>query len=216
MTEDDVSKTDNFLNYGDTIDKSLSNKLTDLDVTIRELESRLNGGTIVDTNTSKVFVAHSEPLVSRDEIQKILSLIQSYANKVQLIGEGDKATFSKMKWRILTEINERLVSNPSTPPKTYRTTVLAVMSAMNIGNRLKDPNWQGLDGKGPYDVALFMGLPYYMEFVILSGLKHFAPHVKTISMARFFNPHASWSFPNLKVEAWNQSFETILNKLGGN
>lgn len=90
------------------------------------------------------------------------------------------------------------------------------MSAMDIGNRLKDPSWIGLDGKGPYDVALFMGLPYYMEFVILSGLKHFSTNLKTITLDRYYNPHASWSFPNLKVEEWNQSFETIINKLGGN
>jgi acetyl-CoA decarbonylase/synthase complex subunit epsilon len=92
----------------------------------------------------------------------------------------------------------------------------ASMSAMDIGNRLKDSSWNGLDGKGPYDLALFMGLPYYMEFVILAGLKHFSTNLKTISLDRYYNPHASWSFPNLKVEAWNQSFETILNKLGGN
>jgi acetyl-CoA decarbonylase/synthase complex subunit epsilon len=92
----------------------------------------------------------------------------------------------------------------------------AVMSAMDIGNRLKDASWRGLDGKGPYDVALFMGLPYYMEFVILSGLKHFSTNLKTISLDRYYNPHASWSFPNLKVEEWTQSFETIINKLGGN
>jgi len=90
------------------------------------------------------------------------------------------------------------------------------MSAMDIGNRLKDSTWNGLDGKGPYDLALFMGLPYYMEFVILAGVKHFSKNLKTISLDRYYNPHASWSFPNLKVEAWNQSFETIINKLGGN
>ena len=92
----------------------------------------------------------------------------------------------------------------------------ASMSAMDIGNRLKDSNWKGLDGKGSYDVALFMGLPYYMEFVILSGLKHFSTNLKTISLDRYYNPHATWSFPNLKVEEWNQSFETMINKLGGN
>jgi len=92
----------------------------------------------------------------------------------------------------------------------------AHMSAMDIGNRLKDPTWNGLDGKGPYDVALFMGLPYYMEFVILSGLKHFSTNLKTISLDRYYNPHATWSFPNLKIEEWNQSFEIIINKLGGN
>jgi acetyl-CoA decarbonylase/synthase complex subunit epsilon len=90
------------------------------------------------------------------------------------------------------------------------------MNAMDIGNRLKDPSWVGLDGKGQYDVAVFMGLPFYMEFVILSGLKHFSTNLKTISLDRYYNPHASWSFPNLKIEEWNQNFETIIKNLGGN
>jgi len=89
------------------------------------------------------------------------------------------------------------------------------MPAMDIGNRLADPEWKGLDGKGPYDLALFMGLPYYMEFVILAGLKHFSTSLKTISLDRFYNPHATWSFPNLSVKDWNESFEIIVNKLGG-
>ena len=91
----------------------------------------------------------------------------------------------------------------------------ASMSAMDIGNRLKDPSWKGLDGKGPYDLALFMGLPYYMEFVILAGLKHFSPTLKTISLDRYYNPHALWSFPNLAVKDWNESLEIMVNKLGG-
>ena len=91
----------------------------------------------------------------------------------------------------------------------------AWMSAMDIGNRLQDSEWKGLDGKGPYDLALFMGLPYYMEFVILSALKHFSTNLKTISLDRFYNPHATWSFPNLSVKDWNESFEVILSKLGG-
>jgi acetyl-CoA decarbonylase/synthase complex subunit epsilon len=89
------------------------------------------------------------------------------------------------------------------------------MSAMEIGSRLVDQEWKGLDGKGPYDLALFMGLPYYMEFVILSGLKHFSTNLKTISLDRFYNPHASWSFPNLSVKDWSASFEVMLSKLGG-
>ena len=89
------------------------------------------------------------------------------------------------------------------------------MPAMDIGNRLTDSQWKGLDGKGPYDLALFMGLPYYMEFVILAGLKHFSTNLKTISLDRFYNPHATWSFPNLSVKDWNVSFQIIVNKLGG-
>jgi acetyl-CoA decarbonylase/synthase complex subunit epsilon len=90
----------------------------------------------------------------------------------------------------------------------------ASMSAMDIGARLNDPEWKGLDGKGPYDLAMFMGLPYYMEFVILAGLKHFSTNLKTISLDRFYNPHASWSFPNLSVKDWNESFEVLIKKLG--
>ena len=89
------------------------------------------------------------------------------------------------------------------------------MPAMDIGDRLTDSEWKGLDGKGPYDLALFLGLPYYMEFVILAGLKHFSTNLKTISLDRFYDPHATWSFPNLSVKHWNESFEIIVNKLGG-
>lgn len=90
------------------------------------------------------------------------------------------------------------------------------MSAMEIGDRLTDPEWKGLNGNGPYDLALFMGLPYYMEFVILAALKHFSRNLKTISLDRFYNPHATWSFPNLPVKEWEENFKIILSKLGGN
>jgi acetyl-CoA decarbonylase/synthase complex subunit epsilon len=92
----------------------------------------------------------------------------------------------------------------------------AHMSAMDIGERLVDSEWKGLDGRGPYDLAIFMGLPYYMEFVILSGLKHFSTNLKTISLDRFYNPHASWSFPNLSIKDWRDNLEIIVNDLGGN
>lgn len=91
----------------------------------------------------------------------------------------------------------------------------STMSAMDLGDRLVDPDWKGLDGEGPYDLALFIGLPYYMEFVLLSALKHFSKNLKTVSLDRFYNPHATWSFPNISVKDWKGHFEVILNKLGG-
>ncbi|RLI06366.1 CO dehydrogenase/acetyl-CoA synthase complex subunit epsilon, partial [Candidatus Bathyarchaeota archaeon] len=39
----------------------------------------------------------------------------------------------------------------------------AIMSALDIGQRLVDPGWEGLDGNGQYDLVLVAGLPYYME-----------------------------------------------------
>lgn len=89
----------------------------------------------------------------------------------------------------------------------------AWMPAMDIANRLRDPKWKGFDGKGQYDLALFIGLPYYMTWLILSGLKHFSSNLKTISLDRFYQPHASWSFPNISVEEWRKNLDTIESKL---
>ena len=89
------------------------------------------------------------------------------------------------------------------------------MSAMDIGNRLVDPEWQGLDGKGHPDLVLFVGLPYYMEALILSGLKHFAPVLKTMTLDNLYHPHASWSFPNATLEEWAANLTVITSKFEG-
>ncbi|MCW4046210.1 MAG: CO dehydrogenase/acetyl-CoA synthase complex subunit epsilon [Candidatus Bathyarchaeota archaeon] len=89
------------------------------------------------------------------------------------------------------------------------------MSAMDIGNRLVDPTWQGLDGKGHPDLALFVGLPYYMEALILSGLKHFAPDLKTITLDNLYHPHATWSYPNGTLEEWASNLKVMTSKFEG-
>jgi acetyl-CoA decarbonylase/synthase complex subunit epsilon len=89
------------------------------------------------------------------------------------------------------------------------------MSAMDIGNRLVDPAWQGIDGKGHPDLALFVGLPYYMEALILSGLKHFAPNLKTITLDNMHHPHASWSFPNGTLKEWANNLKVMTQKFEG-
>jgi acetyl-CoA decarbonylase/synthase complex subunit epsilon len=89
----------------------------------------------------------------------------------------------------------------------------AWMPAIDIANRLGDPKWKGLDGKGGYDLALFVGIPYYMEWLILSSLKHFASKLKTVSLDGVYQPHASWSFLNLPVEEWKKDLDTIEKEL---
>lgn len=91
----------------------------------------------------------------------------------------------------------------------------AFMPAVDIANRLTDPDWKGLDGNGQYDLAMVMGITYYMEWVIFSALKHYGNGLKTISLDRYYHPHASWSFPNLPAETWSQNLEIIITKLGG-
>jgi acetyl-CoA decarbonylase/synthase complex subunit epsilon len=89
-----------------------------------------------------------------------------------------------------------------------------LMPAMDIGNRLTDPDWKGLDGKGNYDLAIFVGLPYSMEWTILSGLKHFAPHVKTMTLDCVYQPNASWSFPNSTIKDWAANIRGIVENFG--
>jgi acetyl-CoA decarbonylase/synthase complex subunit epsilon len=91
----------------------------------------------------------------------------------------------------------------------------AWMPLVDIANRLRDPGWKGLDGEGLYDIALFIGFPYYLEWLILSGLKNFSLNLKTISLGRFYQPHASWSFPNTSVKDWKKNLEVIEKKLNG-
>jgi acetyl-CoA decarbonylase/synthase complex subunit epsilon len=89
------------------------------------------------------------------------------------------------------------------------------MPATDIGNRLVDPEWQGFDGKGHPDLAIFVGLPYYMEALILSGLKHFAPDLRTMTIDNLFHPHASWSYPNGSLEDWANNLKVMTSKFEG-
>jgi acetyl-CoA decarbonylase/synthase complex subunit epsilon len=89
------------------------------------------------------------------------------------------------------------------------------MNAMDIGQRVVDPEWQGLDGKGHPDLVLFVGLPYYVESLMLSGLKHFAPDLKTMTLDNLFHPHASWSFPNATLEEWAANLTVMTSKFNG-
>ena len=91
----------------------------------------------------------------------------------------------------------------------------AWMSVMDIANRLQDPEWKGLDGMGQYDLALFVGIPYYMEWTILSSLKHFSSDLTTISLGRFYQPHATCSFSNMSLKNWIESLKVIISELEG-
>jgi acetyl-CoA decarbonylase/synthase complex subunit epsilon len=91
----------------------------------------------------------------------------------------------------------------------------ALMNIMEIGNLVVDPTWQGLDGKGHPDLVMFVGLPYYVESLMLSGLKHFAPDLKTMTLDNLFHVHASWSFPNATLEEWAANLKVMTSKFNG-
>jgi len=84
---------------------------------------------------------------------------------------------------------------------------------MNLGDRLRDPNWNGLDGGGPYDLVVFTGFPYYIEWLVQSGLKNFAPDLRTISLEETYQPNASWSLGTLPKGGWKEVIDEILSVL---
>jgi acetyl-CoA decarbonylase/synthase complex subunit epsilon len=90
---------------------------------------------------------------------------------------------------------------------------VASMPLVDVANRLTDQSWMGLDGGGQYDLALFIGFKYYVGWLILSGLKHFSPTLKTVSLDMYYQPHASWSFPNISQDEWEKNLKVIVESL---
>ena len=80
---------------------------------------------------------------------------------------------------------------------------------VEIVNLLKDPEWKGINGEGQHDLVLFIGVIYYIGSQGLSTLKHFAPHLKTLTLCKFFHSNADASFPNMKDEEWIKYLEKL-------
>ncbi len=89
------------------------------------------------------------------------------------------------------------------------------MGVMEIVGYLQDPKWKGPHGQGPHDMILTHSLPYYMEWTMLSGIMNFARHIVPISLSRYYQPHATWSMPNLKEKNYQELLKGILVFVGG-
>ncbi|MFX1482515.1 MAG: CO dehydrogenase/acetyl-CoA synthase complex subunit epsilon [Promethearchaeota archaeon] len=89
------------------------------------------------------------------------------------------------------------------------------MGAMEITFRLQDPEWKGPHGNGPYDMIMIYGMPYYMMWTLLSGVMNFAPQIVAIALGRYYQPHAKWSFPNMKEKLYHEALDGILELVGG-
>jgi anaerobic carbon-monoxide dehydrogenase, CODH/ACS complex subunit epsilon len=85
---------------------------------------------------------------------------------------------------------------------------------MEILNHLKDPTWKGVKKEGNHDLVLFMGLRTDLAEQGLSTLKHFAPHLKTMTLCKYYYPNASYSLPNYKKdELWQEFLDKLVANL---
>jgi acetyl-CoA decarbonylase/synthase complex subunit epsilon len=89
-----------------------------------------------------------------------------------------------------------------------------VYDVVEIINALKDPNWKGVKKEGNHDLVIFFGIRSDLGNQGLSTLKHFAPHLKTMTLCKYYFPHANYSLPNFKKDAeWQEFLESLIANL---
>ncbi|MBU4373215.1 MAG: CO dehydrogenase/acetyl-CoA synthase complex subunit epsilon [Euryarchaeota archaeon] len=81
-----------------------------------------------------------------------------------------------------------------------------------LASYLCDPSWQGLDGKGGYDVVAFFGITYYYASQAISALKNFSK-IKVISIDKYYHPNADMSFGNLKDDVFIAALDEVIAEL---
>jgi len=85
---------------------------------------------------------------------------------------------------------------------------------MEILNHLKDADWKGVKGEGNHDLVLFGGFRTDLGNQGLSTLKHFAPHLKTMTLCKYWYPNADFSLPNFKKdEEWKELLDSLVAEL---
>jgi len=91
----------------------------------------------------------------------------------------------------------------------------SVYDVVEIINALKDPEWKGVRKEGNHDLVMFFGFRTDLGEQGLSVLKHFAPHLKTMTLCKYYYPHADYSLPNIrKDEQWKAFLENLIDILG--
>lgn len=86
--------------------------------------------------------------------------------------------------------------------------------AVEIVNHLKDPDWPGVKKEGNHDLVVFFGFRTDLGNQVLSVLKHFAPHLRTMTLCKYVFPNADYSLPNLrKDEDWKGFLEDLISNL---
>ena len=99
-----------------------------------------------------------------------------------------------------------LVERDLFPESTY--------DLIEILNHLKNKDWKGVKGEGNHDMVVFMGFRTDLLEQGLSTLRHYAPHLKTMSLDNYVHPHAHYSLPNFKkVDKWNEFLNGLIDSL---
>lgn len=86
------------------------------------------------------------------------------------------------------------------------------MTTPEIIDRVKDPEWKGHDGEGNYDLLVFIGFPYYYEWLMLNGIKHFGYRgLRTISLDPYYQPNSTFSLLNMPLDKYFNFMRELLD-----
>jgi len=91
----------------------------------------------------------------------------------------------------------------------------AVMGSIEVTDRLQDPSWSVDGSNQPHDLIIYIGITYQLESQLLSTLKNFATHLRTLTLDRYYHPNATFSFPNLPEDKWVENLNMVLKVLSG-
>ena len=90
----------------------------------------------------------------------------------------------------------------------------STLDVIEILNHLRDPEWKGVKGEGNHDLIMFLGFRTDLGEQGLSSLKHYAPHLKTMTLCKYYYPNANYSLPNFrKDDKWKEFLDTMIANL---
>ncbi|MEE8168143.1 MAG: CO dehydrogenase/acetyl-CoA synthase complex subunit epsilon [Candidatus Hydrothermarchaeales archaeon] len=81
-----------------------------------------------------------------------------------------------------------------------------------LTNLLRDEEWKGFNGKGNYDLVIFLGIEYWLLSQMANTLKNFTD-IETLTLTRYYQPNATFSFPNLSDDIWIEYLNKVCKKL---
>lgn len=88
---------------------------------------------------------------------------------------------------------------------------VTLMGLVEITNLLRDPEWNGMNGK-QHDFVIFLGIRYGLLSQMLATLKNFTD-ITTMNISRYFQPNASFSFPNITEDIWLEYLDELIKKM---
>ena len=149
---------------------------------------------ILKSPKKKVFVIGAESINWELDGKKVADYYIDIANKINTHVVSTGHTYGYLKDKIP---NDKLWD----------------MSLINITGRLQDKDWNGLDGKGQYSMAIFGGHLVYYVSQTLSRLKNFQNHLRTVELDKYSHPNARFSLPNLSDADWKEFLEKVIENL---